>query len=68
MTTTTTKAAAWRRAADVLRRYVDKRIYGDGRRRRFRLPTDVDEHIFAVVIPSLVRRAEIIERRRKAGR
>lgn len=57
MTTTTTKAAAWRRAADVLRRYVDER-----------LPDDVDAHILAAVVPSLVRRAEIIERRRKVGR
>lgn len=56
MTTTTTKAAAWRRAADVLRRYVDER-----------LPDDVDAHILAVIVPSLVRRAEIIERRRKAS-
>ena len=57
MTTTKTKAAAWRRAADMLRRYVDER-----------LPDDVDAHILAAVVPSLGRRAEIIERRRKVGR
>lgn len=57
MTTTKTKAAAWRRAADVLRRYVDER-----------LPDDVDAHIIAAIVPALVRRAEIIERRRKVGR
>jgi hypothetical protein len=56
MTTTTTKAAAWRRAAYVLA------CYFDGPR------DDVEAHILAVIVPSLVRRAEIIERRRKVGR
>jgi hypothetical protein len=56
MTTTTTKAAAWRRAAYVLA------CYFDGPR------DDVEAHILAAVVPSLVRRAEIIERRRKVGR
>lgn len=62
MTTTKTKAAAWRRAAELLRGQLNLARNLGG------WLTAEEAHILAAIVPSLVRRAEIIERRRKVGR
>lgn len=62
MTTTRTKAAAWRRAANIL---LHELRTSDSAPRAL---TPAEAHILAAIVPSLVRRAEIIERRRKVGR
>jgi len=62
MTTTTTKAAAWRRAAAILLHELRTSEEAP------RALTPAEQHILAVIVPSLVRRAEIIERRKKVAR